>query len=165
MRLGFRKAWLSTGLALLTLSTLLLAACGGSSGGGQAAPDSKQVLKRYLVVTRLDVRTLDPAVVTDFYSFFPIYLAFPSLLTFDDKLNAVPWAADSMPTVSADGLTYTFKIKAGLKWSDGSPIDANTFAYSINRSLSPCTASAVASYLYPIKDAAAFNGEGCSGNT
>ena len=33
-------------------------------------------------------------------------------------------------SVSPDGLIYTFKIRSGLKWSDGTPIDANTFAYS-----------------------------------
>ena len=47
-----------------------------------------------------------------------------------------------MPKPTDNNRTYTFKIRPGLKWSDGTPIDANTFAYSINRSLSPCTGSA-----------------------
>ena len=59
-----------------------------------------------------------------------------------------------MPTFNAADNTYTFKVRSGLKWSDGTPIDANTFAYSINRSLSPCTASPVTYYMFPIKDAA-----------
>src|SRR6185312_17157247 len=41
------------------------------------------------------------------------------------------------------------------------PIDANTFAYSWNRGLDPCTNSGTASYLYPIKGAAAFNQSAC----
>jgi oligopeptide transport system substrate-binding protein len=48
-----------------------------------------------------------------------------------------------------------------MQWSDGAPIDANTFAYSINRTLDPCTGSDVASYLYNIKGAADFNGATC----
>ena len=72
-----------------------------------------------------------------------------------------PWAAAAMPTFDASSNTYTFTVRPGLKWSDGTPIDANTFAYSINRSLSPCTGSAVTYYLYPIKDAQAFSTETC----
>ncbi len=160
MRLGFRKASLASVLMLLLT---VLAACGTSGGGNTSnkAPDSQQILKRYLVAASQDVKTLDPARVTDFYSYFPIYMTFPALVTLNDQLQVAPWAADGMPTVSSDGMTYTFKVRSGMKWSDGTPIDANTFAYSINRSLNPCTKSNVASYLYPIKDASTFNGESC----
>jgi ABC-type oligopeptide transport system substrate-binding subunit len=48
-----------------------------------------------------------------------------------------------------------------MRWSDGLPIDANTFAYSINRTLDPCTASSVASYLHNLKGAVDFNGSAC----
>jgi peptide/nickel transport system substrate-binding protein/oligopeptide transport system substrate-binding protein len=67
-----------------------------------------------------------------------------------------------MPTFNATNNTYTFTLKPGLKWSDGTPIDANTFAYSINRSLNPCTASLVTYYMFPIKDAQAFSTETCT---
>jgi peptide/nickel transport system substrate-binding protein/oligopeptide transport system substrate-binding protein len=160
MRLGIRKASLA-GVLMLLLT--LLAACGTNNGGGTTkAPDDKQILKRYLVAASADVKQLDPARVTDFYSYFPIYLTFPALVSLDDQLQVTPWAADGMPTVSADGKTYTFKVKQGMKWSDGTPIDANVFAYSINRALNPCTKSLVAGYLYPIANAAAFNGETCN---
>jgi peptide/nickel transport system substrate-binding protein/oligopeptide transport system substrate-binding protein len=62
-----------------------------------------------------------------------------------------------MPQVSADGKTYTFKVKQGLKWSDGTPITSQTFAYSIDRAESPCTASPAAYYLYSLKDAVDYN--------
>lgn len=35
--------------------------------------------------------------------------------------------------VSDDGLTYTFNMREGLKWSDGSPLDATDFEYSLKR--------------------------------
>ena len=44
-----------------------------------------------------------------------------------------------------------------MTWSDGTPIDATTFAYSINRALDPCT-GAVTTYLEDIKGAHAFFG-------
>ena len=50
--------------------------------------------------------------------------------------------------ISADGLTYTFHLHQGMTWSDGTPIDATTFAYSINRALDPCLGSGTAYYLY-----------------
>ncbi|HEU5441407.1 MAG TPA: peptide ABC transporter substrate-binding protein [Ktedonobacterales bacterium] len=162
MRLGLRRVSL-VGLLVISALSLMLAACGSTTTNGGKAPDSKQVLTRYIVANKLDVKTVDPAVVTDFYSYFPIYLTFPGLVTLNDKLEVVPWAADSAPTVSADGKTYTFKVKSGLKWSDGTAIDANTFAYSINRSVDPCTASPVGPYyLAIIKDVATFSGEKCA---
>ena len=73
----------------------------------------------------------------------------------------VPDLATSVPKPTNGGKTYTFHLRSGMKWSDGAPIDANVFAYSINRSLDPCTGSDVASYLYNIKGAADFNGGTC----
>jgi peptide/nickel transport system substrate-binding protein/oligopeptide transport system substrate-binding protein len=78
----------------------------------------------------------------------------------NNDLQAQDWAAQSHE-VSSDGLTWTFHLRSGMKWSDGAPIDASVFAYSINRSLDPCTGSDVASYLYNIKGAADFNGNKC----
>lgn len=153
------------GLTLATMATVLvmvLSACGGSNGGsgGQAA-DSKQVLSVSLVPAANDIRRLDPQKITDLYSFSAAQPIFPGLYTYDNNYNIVPWAAQDMPTVTNGGLTYTFKIRPGLKWTDGTPIDANTFAYSWNRGLDPCTNSGAASYLYPIKGAAAFNQTAC----
>ena len=63
----------------------------------------------------------------------------------------------TLSIVSADGLTYTFHLRSGMRWSDGTPIDAATFAYLINRALDPCFASPLASYLFTIAGARAFS--------
>lgn len=153
------------GLSLAALATILvmvLSACGGSSNGGTGqAPDSKQVISVSLVPAANDIRRLDPQRITDLYSYQAASTVFPGLYAYDNDYKIVPWAAEAMPTVSNGGLTYTFKIRSGLKWTDGTPIDANTFAYSWNRGLDPCTNSGAASYLYPIKGAAAFNQSSC----
>src|SRR5216683_576049 len=44
--------------------------------------------------------------------------------------------------VSSDGLTYTFTLKSGLKFNDGTPLTADDVAYSLNRVLLPATKSA-----------------------
>ncbi len=64
-------------------------------------------------------------------------------------------------TISADGLTYTFHLHKGMTWSDGTPIDATTFAYSINRTLDPCLGSGVSYYLFDLAGAQAFNSGKC----
>ncbi|HEX5159813.1 MAG TPA: peptide ABC transporter substrate-binding protein [Ktedonobacterales bacterium] len=151
--------------ALVTMASVLvmvLTACGGStSGTGAQAPDSKQVISVSLVPAANDIRRLDPQRITDLYSFSAAQPVFPGLYTYDNDYKIIPWAAQALPTVTDGGLTYTFKIRPGLKWSDGTPIDANTFAYSWNRGLDPCTNSGASSYLYPIKGAAAFNQGTC----
>lgn len=59
--------------------------------------------------------------------------------------------------VSEDGLTYTWRLRPGLMWSDGQPFTAADFEYSFRRLFDPETASPFASLLYPIKNAKAVN--------
>lgn len=149
--------------ACLGISLLLSSCSPGPSQQPSPLPPSQQVLRLGLVTGGNDINTLDPAQSSSFGSGsgFITSLIFPPLLTEDDRLNLEPWAATSMPTFDPAANTYTFKIRSGLTWSDGTPIDASTYAYSLNRSLSPCTASGVAFNLYQIKDAQAFSPEFC----
>src|SRR5919205_814281 len=65
-----------------------------------------------------------------------ITLIFAGLVRLDDKLEVQPDGASGWK-VSDDGATYTFTIRDGLKFGDGTPVTANDFVYSINRALSP----------------------------
>ncbi|HEY7975184.1 MAG TPA: ABC transporter substrate-binding protein, partial [Ktedonobacterales bacterium] len=134
MRLGARKTSLAAVLTLAGSLAMLLAGCqsGTGSSGTTAVSDSQQIFKDQIGGIS-DIKTLDPGVNTDLYSAEAINLVFPGLLVLDPKLAVEPWAAQALPTVSSDGLTYTFKVKPGLKWSDGTPITSETYAYSINR--------------------------------
>jgi ABC-type oligopeptide transport system substrate-binding subunit len=58
---------------------------------------------------------------------------------------------------SADGRTYTFHLRPGLEWSDGTPLVAEDFRWSWIRVLRPETASRYASFLYPVLGAEDFN--------
>jgi ABC-type oligopeptide transport system substrate-binding subunit len=147
MRLGARKTSLAALLTLAGSLAMLLSGCqtGTGSTGNTKLPDSQQIFKDQISGIA-DIKTVDPAVNTDLYSAEVIENLWPGLLVLDPKLAVVPWAAEAMPTVSSDGLTYTFKVRQGLKWSDGTPITSETYAYSINRAESPCTASPAAYY-------------------
>ncbi|HZU86176.1 MAG TPA: ABC transporter substrate-binding protein [Anaerolineaceae bacterium] len=47
--------------------------------------------------------------------------------------DLVPGAAEAMPTVSEDGLTYTFKLRPGIQFADGTPLTAQDYVRSWNR--------------------------------
>jgi len=78
------------------------------------------------------------------------------LLRLDSNLHTVPGLAESW-TVSADRKVYTFHIRPGVKWSDGSILKAQDFVYSWKRLLSPETAAAYAYFLYDVVGAKEFN--------
>lgn len=81
---------------------------------------------------------------------------FLGLTTFDAAANIVPGAAEHWET-SADGLTWTFTLRDGLAWSDGTPLGAEDFVYAFRRLLDPNTAASLAYFMYPLRNAAAVN--------
>ena len=56
---------------------------------------------------------------------------YPYLVQYSADLQAQPDFAESW-TTSADGLTWTFKLRSGAVWSDGQPITAKDAAFTIN---------------------------------
>jgi ABC-type transport system substrate-binding protein len=65
-------------------------------------------------------------------------MVFEGLMTFDPSaLTPVPAAARDQPRISDDGLTYTFTLREGLKYSDGSPLTARDFVYAFSRLCEP----------------------------
>ncbi len=159
MRLGKKFSWAALGV-LAGILAILVSGCSTTTGSNKL-PDSQQILTLALDAGAPDIITMDPAPTTDVYSFQAEQMVFPSLVTWDSHLNTIPWAASSW-NVTDGGKTYVFHIRPGLKWSDGTPIDASTFAYSMNRALDPCTqAPSAGFFLFPILGAPAYNGGKC----
>lgn len=103
-----------------------------------------------------DAATLDPHLWVDGWEGNIVQDLFTGLTTLDAEVNVVPGCAESWE-VSKDGLTYTFTLREGLKWSDGVALTAEDFVYSFRRILSPETAAPSAALLYLIKNAEAVN--------
>lgn len=82
-------------------------------------------------------------------------------LTRETKESIEPAAAESWE-ITNDGKTYTFKLREGLKWSDGQPVTAKDFEYAWKRACDPAVASEysflVTSYLVGGEEF--FNGTG-----
>ena len=84
--------------------------------------------------------TLDPALNSSVDGANTIITTFEPLLLIDENNEIVPGQAE-LPEVSEDGLTWTFTMKDGLKWSDGSDLTAKDFEYSFKRLANPDTAA------------------------
>lgn len=100
--------------------------------------------------------TIDPALGTDTTSGAVIDNVFEGLTTVTADGEIVPGAAESWE-VSEDGLTYTFHLREGAKWSNGDPVVAADFEYAWKRVLNPETLSQRADFLYAIEGAEAYN--------
>ncbi len=100
---------------------------------------------------------LDPQICTAYSDYNVLISLFEGLTCIDEATSqAVPGVAERWEA-SADGLTYTFHLRAGALWSNGDPVTASDFAYSFRRILSPRLASEYAYLLYPILNAEAFS--------
>lgn len=164
-------------VAILVSLGVLLSRCDfggrqptGPCGGGPVDCAKDETLRAVLPVgmngesNPTDISTLDPArVVTyDTTAMTVVSQLFDGLVTFDKDLHIEPWGAKSW-TISPDGLTYTFTLQPNQKFSDGVPVKASDYAWSLNRSIDPCLGeSSNAVYWALIKDATSFHAEACS---
>jgi ABC-type oligopeptide transport system substrate-binding subunit len=86
---------------------------------------------RHRMVTQ--PKTLDPGFMTDAESIEVGQNIYQGLYEFNAKNEIIPGAAEAAPTVSADGKTYTIKLRSGLKWNNGDALTAQDFIYAWNR--------------------------------
>jgi peptide/nickel transport system substrate-binding protein len=83
-----------------------------------------------------DVRTFNSMLSSDTQSNICIGLMFDGLTSQNKAGDLVPALAESWKT-SPDGLTYTFKLRSGLKWSDGQPITADDVKFTYQLAYDP----------------------------
>jgi oligopeptide transport system substrate-binding protein len=100
--------------------------------------------------------SLDPHIVGAHWEIIIVGDLFLGLTTQDPAGKPIPGAAESW-TTSADGLIWTFKLRPGLVWSDGTPMSAEDYVFGFQRLLDPKTAAQYASIQYVIKNAEAVN--------
>ncbi len=106
-----------------------------------------------------DIQTLDPHLQSATTDVAISRAICEGLVSYDPFAKVVPGLAESW-TVSPDGLTWTFTLRPGLKWSDGTPLKAEAFVWSWRRLLSPTLGAALPDLLYPVANAeAVFKGE------
>jgi peptide/nickel transport system substrate-binding protein len=145
-------------LSLLVIASMALAACGApapaeapaaeapaaeapaaEAPAAEAMAEFKSADPTTLVVAESEVGidTLDPALAYDTASGEIIQNVYQTLVFYDGEATDkfVPQLASEMPTVSADGLTYTFKIRPDVKFHNGDVMTPSDVAYSFHRGL------------------------------
>ena len=132
--------WL--GLSFLLVTALVLASCGEAAPGEQEEEEEEEEeleIKNpdtFISATIGDVESLDPAYAYDTASSTQIQAIYESLLWYDGASTSefVPVLATEW-TVSADGKTYRFKIRNGVKFHNGNDLTPEDVEYSFERGM------------------------------
>ena len=134
-------------VAGVSAAALGLAACGGSKSGSTATSGSTAGSTAggvntagFTVQYGSNPETLDPALNSAIDGANTIITIFEPLLLINENNEVVGGQAESWET-SEDGLTWTFTMRDGLKWSDGTDLNAKDFEYSFKRMVDPNTAA------------------------
>ncbi len=106
----------------------------GAAAAGLAMPAVSRAQQARVLrfIPQANLANLDPIWTTQYVVRNASLLFFDMLYGVDSKLEPKPQMAEGHE-VSADGLTYTFKLRAGLKWHDGEPVRANDCVASLQR--------------------------------
>ncbi len=123
-----------TAMTMLIVLALALSGCGApaSQPSDAAAPAAGDEAQTLYIATDLDVTGLDPAVIYDLNSRI-VFLLYEGLVTLkDDTTEIVPDLAESWE-IAEDGLTYTFRLREGVTFHDGAPLNAEAVKKSLDR--------------------------------
>lgn len=130
-------------LLVALLAAVALGACGGDDdddgGDGAAGGDAKKGGSITIAQTS-QPDFLDPALSYTVNGWEPMWLVYAPLIGYAHEegeagTELIPYAAEALPEVSEDGLTYTLTLRDGLKYSDGTAANASDFERTIQRVL------------------------------
>lgn len=113
-------------VCLIALLSCVLSACGPTSG------QSRGTLR---IPIYGPFHVPDPARSSSGSDLFVDSLLYSGLVKFSPDLHVIPELAVSIPTISENGLTYTFTIRRDARFADGHPVTAQDVAYSLARAL------------------------------
>lgn len=153
-----RRAILGGLIALTGLS-------GASGLAGLVACSGPAVPDRHTLIDsrdNYDPRSLDPALSTDVPTGRAVSYVFDGLTRFTPKAAVVPDLATSWE-LAADGVTYTFHLRHGVRFHDGTSFSAADVRHSWERVLDPATRGGRGWPLYPIRGAQEFAAGKASG--
>lgn len=140
-------------LLMAAVMTMSLAACGG---GDKQEGSSEQYVNTYLAA---DPSTLDPSLRSDTYSSDILISCMDGLIRVgqrDGEYTVVPGDAETWES-DETGTVWTFHLGEDRKWSDGEPVTAEQYVYSLRRTADPETGSPNSFFVQPIKNYTAIS--------
>ncbi len=156
---------MSTRLAVIVCCVVLTACSGGSDERptirdyGQIGGPSGTELATVQVLHKdngAEPQTLDPHRAQGVPAGNILRDLYESLIMEAPNGELIPGAAESW-TLSEEGRVYTFKLRADSRWSNGDPVTAHDWVFSLRRAVDPATLSVYSSILFPIKNAVEVN--------
>jgi peptide/nickel transport system substrate-binding protein len=142
-----KRLWLS--IVTLAIGTALLVAAGFASpaqssvsGANGSFAGAKKGGTLRLNMSSSDVDYIDPALAYYQLSWDILYITCRPLLNYPDKpapagSRLVPDGAAALPKVTNHGKTYTFRVRSGMRFSNGVPISARSYKAAIDRDANP----------------------------
>ena len=128
-------------VAALAIGGLVAIGADRASPGSRAA-DVEGGIFRISINSASGIDSMDPALASSPPGWALLDTTCARLMSYPDKPPPAgfvlqPEVAADFPSVSRDGRTYTFRLRNGFRFSDGSPVRATAFARAINRMLAP----------------------------
>ena len=118
-------------MAAVFVMAFAFTGCTSGNSGGTSSKDT------FIFAQGADPRGLDPAMIDDGESAMVIANVYEGLTKYNDKTTAIEPSLATSWDVSADGLEYTFHLRTGVKFQDGTPFNADAVKKSIDRQLPP----------------------------
>jgi peptide/nickel transport system substrate-binding protein len=126
---------ISRAIAILATLAMVLSACTGTTSGGPTGTASGAKAASGGSVTfamNSDISNMDPMLSGLFVDRHLMYAMYDSLVRVTPKGEIIPWLS-ALPTVSADGKAYTFKLRTDVKYHDGTTFDAESVKWNLDR--------------------------------
>ena len=141
--------------AVLGLAAVLMAGSMHSSAVGSVRAEAREGGDFRISLGAGGFDHIDPALAYGGASWAVLDTVCATLMAYPDKpppagYRLVPGVAKGYPRVSKDGKTWTFTLRSGFRFSDGTPVQASAFARAINRTLAPGVESFGAQYTQAI---------------
>jgi peptide/nickel transport system substrate-binding protein len=162
-RAGRRRALTAlactAGLTLAACSSVGSGSSAGQTGTGNAVGETAGSVKQGGTVTvalSAEPDRLDPTLARSLYSRYVFNAMCEKLYDLDAKVAIVPQLASALPRTSEDGKTVTIPLRSGIKFADGTPLDADAVKTSLERHLT-LKESARVSDLGPMESVEATN--------
>ncbi|MCX6139984.1 MAG: ABC transporter substrate-binding protein [Candidatus Kapabacteria bacterium] len=147
---------MSSALAGLMCVVLVLTSCGDPGAGGDSTAAGDPVKGEWIVIHELsDPEGVNPLITNDASASAIFNRVFEKLLEQDFATTELyPVLAEARPTISDDHLTYTFKLREGIRFSDGKPLTAKDVIFSFKVVKNPLITdgAALRNYYESVKD-------------
>lgn len=123
-------------VAVLAALAIVLGACTGTTSGGPSSSAATGARAAYggsvTFAMNSDITNMDPMLSALFVDRHLMYAMYDSLVRVTPKGEIIPWLS-ALPTVSADGKSYTFKLRTDVKYHDGTTFDAESVKWNLDR--------------------------------